>query len=154
MEYSLNIYLENLRHTLNVFLNRRINEHFELEDKVETLINLQKDKLYDEQLLKQYWIGKDNTETDFETVLAMEYNHFISSPSITKNAFRNSVDQRMEHFFVNNKLELKSSSYLPVKRSDAYQSSGIPRLLEPGEPDELPDSNKIVQKNNHKNTNK
>jgi hypothetical protein len=65
----------------------------------------------------------------------MEYLNFINSSSISKNAFRNSVDQRIEHSDL--KIESKQH-YIQVKRSEVSNQYGIPRLLEPGEVDEAP----------------
>jgi hypothetical protein len=72
----------------------------------------------------------------------MEYNDFLCAPWIySKNAFRKSFDQRVEHFLHPFSLEKTSMAYLPVKRAQIYNGEAdgkLPRLLEAGEEDELP----------------
>ena len=61
----MHAYVENIRNSINVFLQKRIQEPFDEENMHDIEIDPSKHKLYDEQLKSQYWITRDQKDTDY-----------------------------------------------------------------------------------------
>ena len=77
----------------------------------------------------------------------MEYSAFRSSYWISYNVFRKSFDERVEHFLHPIALEKLVYPYLPVKRSLVIKNEiegELPRLLENGEIDEIPNEMRVT----------